>query len=110
MRREPNPLVRQRLAVDAPAANTSAVVTLAADANEEWVIHTVSCSYDAAPTAGQVTIALAADTIVLDITATGPNHFEFPIGLRCGAKNTAVTVTLKAAGVGVVGSLAVTYR
>lgn len=110
MRREPNPFVAQLFAGDVSAtADTAAVVTVAADAAQEWVVTSVHWSYTAAPTGGSLTIALDGDDFVIDISLTGASYYEFPSGLRVGSKNTALVVTLAAGGGGISGKLCVVY-
>lgn len=91
--------------VHEPAANTAAVVTLAAaGAGVANVIGLVGCSYDVLPAAGSVTIEDGLGTTVfkLDIAESGAGGIEFSPGLR-GSANTALIVTLAAGGAGVSG-------
>ncbi len=87
-----------------PAANTAAVVTLAAaGANKRRVVRTAGWSYSAAPTAGKVTISDAGtDVWAQDITGAGPaiETLEY-----VGGVNTQIVVTLAAGGGTVVGKL-----
>jgi hypothetical protein len=63
-------------------------------------------SYSAAPTGGGLTITNDGDTFDVDITAAGPGFLPFyaPLG-----KSSAMVVTLKAGGPGVVGKINVVY-
>lgn len=92
----------------APAVNTAAIITLAAEAGTRHVLDEVFGSYDASPTAGSLTIALtvegAAVSLVVAITATGPFDFVFAQPLQ-GDVGTAITITLAAAGAAVTGKL-----
>ena len=91
-----------------PADNVAAAVTLAAaGAGNFNVLSQVFYSYDAAPTAGTLTIADGAVTVFLiDITAAGPSQFTFNPPLE-GSANTALVVTLAAAGAAVGGNVSV---
>jgi len=91
--------------VDEPAANTAAVVTLAAPgAGVRNVIGVIGWSYDGEPANGSLTIASGgADFFKIDITTSGPGFYPFlPRPLRLPAGQ-AVTITLSAAGVGISG-------
>ncbi len=92
----------------APAANTAAVITLAAAAGVRHVVDKIFGSYSAAPTGGSLTIALtvagSAVSLVVAITAAGQFDFDFPVPLQ-GDENTAITLTLAAPGGTVVGVL-----
>lgn len=86
-----------------PAANTAAVITLAATENRRHVVHFVQWSYSAAPTGGRLTItndgALVLD---VDITAGGPGGFNV---YKVGGVNKEVVITLAAGGAGITGKL-----
>jgi len=91
--------------VHEPAVNTAAVVTLAAaGAGVSHVLGLAAWSYDAAPTAGSLTIEDGAGTTIfkVDITAAGAGYFPFVPGMK-GTANTAMIATLAAAGAGVDG-------
>lgn len=95
--------------VNEPAVNTAAVVNYgAAGAGVSHVITGVAWSYNAAPTGGRITIEDGAGVIVFrqDITAAGPGSILFPMPKR-GAANTAMIVTLTAAGAAVTGKVSV---
>ena len=101
-------------AAQAPAANTAAVVTLAANngvnaasAALAWKVERVRWSYSSTPTAGSLTIAwtdpvLGAAQEVYAITAAGQGEMDlykiFPGG-------SAVTFTLAVGGGSVVGTV-----
>lgn len=90
-----------------PAANTAAVVTYAAaGAGIYHVIDQIICGYSGAPTGGRLTIEDGSGTTVwsIDIPAAGPQTFTFPEGIR-GSANTALIITLAAAGAGVSGKV-----
>lgn len=104
-----------------PAANTAAVVNIAADAQEYWVIDSIEWSYDAAPTGGNLLVTIGGTTVFsVDITAAGPGHFDWSNAPRYttgtgagGGKptlNEAVVVTLAAGGASVTGKVNVRYR
>jgi hypothetical protein len=93
------------LTTHAPAANTAAVVTLAASANKRHVIRFLVWSYSAAPTNGRLTITDGGVTKAdLDITTSGPGPLilDSVFGV-----NSAVVVTLAAGSGVVVGKLTV---
>jgi hypothetical protein len=95
---------------DAPAANTAASVSIAADSKEHWVIESVDFSYDATPSGGSITITSGGTTIYkMAITSAGAYRREFENGLKA-TKGEAVVVTLAAGGAGVSGTLFVQYR
>jgi hypothetical protein len=91
----------------APAANTAAVVTLAAGDSDEWhVIDGVLFSYDTAPTGGSVVITDGVQTMTLLVDSAGPKQVGMGGGpIFCGGYGLAVTVTLAAGGASVTGSL-----
>lgn len=90
--------------VHEPAVNTAAVVTLAAGGGGvRHFITGVAWSYDAAPTAGSLTITDGGATVFkVDITNAGPGFFDWCPPMRCTA-NSAVVATLAAAGAAVSG-------
>ena len=92
----------------APAANTAAVITLAASPGFHHVIHAIQWSYSGtAPTTGRLTIAVNAVTKWdVDVTALGPGGFQVTIA---GAANQAVVVTLAAGGAGATGKVNIQY-
>ena len=86
-----------------PAANTAAVITLAAKENLKNVIHYIQWSYSAAPTGGRLFITFGGVTkFDVDITAAGPGGFDFYLP---GIVNEAVVITLAAGGAAIVGKL-----
>ncbi len=87
-----------------PAANTAAVVTIAAATNKYHHISQVVYSYDADPTGGSLTITDGTYTVVVDITTTGPGSLYFPREFA-SSLGSAITVTLAAGGAGVTGKL-----
>lgn len=102
---EPSPMVAADL--HAPAANTAAVVTYAADTDEKHVIHGVAWSYSGGPTNGNLKIEDVSGTTIftMDITAAGPGSIIFPRPIRGAAINTAMIVTLAAGGSGISGKV-----
>ncbi len=92
------------VAGQAPAANTDAVVVLAAVAAQAWSLSQIAWSYSAAPAAGSLTIAWGTVSMVFLITAGGPGQLLFPQPLRFPI-NTVVTITLAAGGGVVVGTV-----
>lgn len=92
----------------APAADTAAIITLAAASGTRHVVDKVFGSYSATPTGGSLTIASTvlgtAVSVVVAITAAGPFDFDFPVPIQ-GDDNTAITITLAAPGGTVVGKV-----
>ncbi len=89
--------------VHVPAVNTAAVLTYAADVNQRHVIGQVTVSYDAAPTAGLLTITNGGTTVFsVAVTAAGPAPLVFEPPLM-GSYNSALVITLAAAGAAVTG-------
>ena len=91
--------------VHEPAANTAAIVTLAAaGAGVANVLGMAFWSYDILPAAGSLTIEDGAGTTVIkvDIPESGPGFLPFNPGLR-GSANTLLRATLAAGGAGVSG-------
>lgn len=102
------------LAADAPsdpfsdtaAANTAVVRTFAAVPNQRHKLTGLALSYSAAPAGGRILVQDGATTVLdLDVSAAGQISDVLPPGGIQGAVNTAMTITLAAAGVGVVGKL-----
>lgn len=95
----------------APAGNTAAVVTEAADASRPHVLAGIYCGYSATPTGGNIKVEDGSGNTVftLPLATAGPHliTFEPP---RCGTKNTALIVTLAAGGGAVVGALNINVR
>jgi hypothetical protein len=85
--------------VHEPAANTAAVVTLAAPgAGVSHCLALVAWSYDGDPTSGSLTITDGGSTVFkVDITSGGPGFFMFTPPLK-GTANAAVVATLAAGG------------
>lgn len=91
--------------VHAPAVNTAAVITRAAVPGSRHKIYRISASYNAAPTGGNLQITDGGTVVYSeDITAAGPfeRKFDPPIA---GNINSAVVITLAAAGAAVTGKL-----
>jgi len=85
-----------KFATNAAASGTDAVVTIAADPNEFWVLDWVSWSYGDGLVAadGNLTISIGGVVVwQVDITTAGPGHIEFEKPIY-GAKNQAVVITL----------------
>ena len=90
-----------------PAANTAAIVTLAADSEQCHVITSITFGYNATPTAGSVVVTAGGVTIFsVPVVAAGPGQIQFPYGLHNdSALNEAVVITLAAAGASVTGRI-----
>lgn len=83
------------LATAATASGTNAVVTLAADHDQFWVIDWISWSYGGPPTGGKLEVSIGGVIVFqIDITAGGPGHVDFSRPLYIPALNRAVVVTL----------------
>lgn len=109
----------------APAADTAAIVTIAADADQFWVLSSIHYGYDKAPGGAEtLTVAFGGVTkftayIPNDIKAAGPHPILLPEGglfnpsttaPNEGVKNEAMVVTLSAATGTCKGSVNITYR
>lgn len=92
----------------APAANTAAVITLAAASGTRHVVDKVFGGYDVTPTGGSLTIAAtvlgSAVSMVLPLGTYGPIVLNLDPPLQ-GDDNTAITITLAAGGAGVTGKI-----
>ncbi len=89
---------------DAPAANTAAVVTLAAAGEGiSNAIRGIAWSYDAEPTGGNLKVEDGA-TAVFSMDIATPGAGFVPVCGK-GSTNTALTVTLAAGGEGISGKL-----
>lgn len=94
-------------ALNTPAVNTNAVVTLTPPGGSRIVIDSIIYSYNAAPTGGRITIVDGATT-VMDIDDTGAGQqalLQGTSGLASLAIDNAVVITLFAAGAAVTGKL-----
>jgi hypothetical protein len=90
--------------VNAPAANTAAVITLAATADKKHYVPRVAWSYDAVPTGGRLTITDDGTTVFdMSITADGPGVID--LGIESAAVNKAMVITLAAGGAAVTGKV-----
>lgn len=88
------------------AANTAVTQTFAAVAGQSHRLTGLVVSYSAAPTAGRVTVSDGAAVVFeVDVAAAGPVSVPLPAGGLQGSVNTAMTVTLAAAGASVVGKV-----
>ena len=82
-----------------PAADTAAVITLAAVAGQKHVVAGVFWSYDDDPTAGSLTILdVAAQVFKVDITKGGPGFLPFDPPIESAIVNSVMTITLAAGG------------
>jgi len=91
----------------APAVNVAAVVTLTAIAAKGHVLQQIVYSYHgAAPTGGNLIVENGVGTTVfnIDITDAGEAFLELNPPIK-GSKNTALVVTLAAAGASCTGKL-----
>lgn len=94
-------------------ANANAVITVAADGDEFWLIDAIGWSYSGAPTTGRLVATIGATTLVdIDIRASGPGLLEFnkPFYKTDETKNEALVITLHAGGDGVTGKVYCRYR
>jgi hypothetical protein len=90
-----------------PAANTAAVVTVAAVAGKTITLHGCQWSYSVSPTGGRLTVTSNGVSLFdVDVTSGGPGGFNFCIP---GTHDQNLVVTL-ASGTGTcVGKLNVQY-
>jgi len=96
--------------VNAPAVNTAAVVTYVAIAGLRHVITGFTWSYvGGIPVGGNLLVEDVAGTTVftMDIPEEGAGVIVFPKPKRSAAVNTAMIVTLAAAGAAVTGKLSI---
>jgi len=95
---------------DTPAVSTAAVITVAADANHEWVIDELDGSYDI-PGAGTIVVTSGGVVIWTRQLATLGNmgQFSWQRGLSNAAKNEELVITLSAV-TGSIGSLNANIR
>lgn len=93
--------------IHAPAANTAAIITLAATTGKQHMVLGVQWSYSVSPTGGRLTIVDGSTTIVdLDISGSGPGGFSFSLP---GTTNTAMVITLASGTGSCVGKLSAQY-
>lgn len=93
-----------------PGTNAIATATKAAGgAGKQHRCFSVSGSFSAAPAAAVQLQLLDGATVLQnwDITAAGPFHFSFPLGIN-GSTNTAMSATLGAGGAAIVGKVNLT--
>jgi hypothetical protein len=89
------------------AANAAVASTIAAAANQAWVITRIQVSFTAAPAAAAaLTVSFGGvNKFDIDLSAAGPYDFQFPSGLHGKTQNQAMVVTLAAGGAGVIGTI-----
>ena len=94
--------------VDAPAANTAAVVTYAGVAGQSHIITGFSWSYyGGIPVGGNIQVADGVNVVFdIDIAEEGCGFFTFPDGKQ-GTVGAAMTITLAAGGAGITGKLSI---
>lgn len=109
---------------DAPVADTSAVITLAATGGKIHSIEKLQWSYSGDPTGGGIAITDDGNTIwQVDITVSGPGFIPFESGASEsevvrkrfsggleGTLGKEVVITLLAGGAGIFGKLNVQTR
>ena len=108
MRTPPDINVKWKWSVHSPAANTAAVVSLAAADGIYQVVAAVVWSYDNTPTGGSLIITDGTTTITIAIVDQGAGKLELKRPFA-GAKGAGVTITLAGGGGGVTGKLNVQY-
>lgn len=90
--------------VGAPGA--AATLVLPADPSHRHVIDSLSWSYSGAPTGGGLSVADNGTTVfTMDILVAGYGQIAFKTGLAAAIFGNALTVTLAAGGLSVVGKL-----
>jgi hypothetical protein len=102
------PILDSQNDVNAPAANTAAVVTYAAGAaGVQHCISGIAWSYSAAPTGGNLQITDGGNVAFsLDITAAGPGVINFSPPKKATAAS-ALVITLAAGGAAISGKLSI---
>lgn len=94
--------------VNAPAANTAAVVTYAASEGAKHVISGLAWSYDADPTGGNIKVADDGNTVfTIDIATKGAGFFTFPHPKVQATANKNLVITLAAGGDGITGKVSI---
>lgn len=98
-----------------PAANTAAVITLAAITGQRQVINLVAWSYSGTPTGGNLKIEDDTTSVLdLDITASGPGSIIFGAANEDGGLASSLdkklVITLAAGGTGITGKVHVQAR
>ena len=95
--------------VSAPASNTAAVVTYAANPVFAHVITGIACSYSGTPTGGNLKVEDGSNNVVftVDITDASAKTFYFDPNKQGAALNTAMIITLAAGGGGITGKVSV---
>lgn len=89
-----------------PNADTAAVITIAADAEQFHVVDAVQWSFDRTPAAAR-SLTIAFDGTAefhIEITSAGPGFFKFPGGLYTG-RGEACVITLEADDAGAIGKI-----
>lgn len=94
--------------VHAPAANTAAVVTYAANATKRHILQSIAYSYvGGTPVGGNIKVQDGTDVVFTqDIATGGSGVIEFPVP-KHGSMNKAMVITLAAGGSGVTGKVSV---
>ena len=95
--------------VHEPAANTAAIVTYAAVAGVKHIITGIAWSYAGGIPSGSLKVEDVSGTtvFVMGITEEGAGVITFPRPKKAAAVNTAMIVTLAAAGAAVTGKVSV---
>lgn len=91
-------------AVGAPGA--AAVLQLPADPSHRHVIDSLAWSYSGAPTGGGISVADNGSTVfTMDVMLAGYGQIIFKTGLAAATFGNALTITLAAGGLSIVGKL-----
>jgi hypothetical protein len=95
--------------IDAPAANTAAELTFAAEAGRRHVVYKIGWSYDDTPVGGQIQVFSGGEAMTAPfyITSGGPGWLPFTVVGKIG-QNLLVQVT--AGGAAVTGSIWVQHH
>lgn len=92
-------------AAQAPTSNTDAVATMAAPTDgSRWVLESISYSYSATPTGATLVITSDTFTETYYVTLGGVGVLSWPFP-RMFAANKGITITLKAGGSGIFGTV-----
>jgi hypothetical protein len=95
--------------VHAPAVNTNAVISYSGDPSQRHVISGIAWSYTGGtPVGGSLQITDGGAVVfIVDIDKSGPGGYEFPRPKMGMATNSAMVITLAAAGAGITGKLSI---
>ena len=112
MKSQPNTTATAKTSV-ATGSAADAVVTLAADTTEAYVIDWIAASYQGTAITGNLLVQIGGTTY-LNMAIDGATYewifLPFHVPMSSSQRNEAVVVTLADGGTGVAGKLTVGYR